>query len=158
MPERRPLPELQLEIAAHEQLVYQLIGAAGQGGGGSHGARLLDRPAPERMIVEFTTRLLGREVKTIEEVSLLDGGRIHYRLLEGPLPAVEEEFSIQPQAGGCVLRYSGWFKAHRGWLRGRLESVLVPWLYRRAVWSSMLEIKALAEARQAKSRLFRLTD
>ncbi len=152
-----PLPSLSIEIAAHPELVYQLIAAAGRGslpGGASHGARLLEQPAPDRAVVEFTTPVFGRRVVTVEEVRFEPPHRIHYRLLSGPLPAVEEEFWLQPAAIGTVMRYSGRYQPHRPLLRTLFDRAVVPSIYRRVVWKSMLDIKAAAEARQAKSRLF----
>ncbi len=155
---RYPLPELRLEIAAHPGLVYQIIAAAGRGqlpGHASHGARILEQPAPDRALVEFTTRVLLRQVVTVEEVRFEPSERIHYRLVKGPLPAVEEEFRLDAHEAGAVLHYSGWFEPNAPLLRTWLDRVIVPRLYRRAVWHSMREIKAAAEARQAKSVLFR---
>ncbi len=150
---RRPLPELAIEIAAHPGLIHQVISAVGQSSAG-HGSRLLEHPEPNRMIVEFTTRLLGRTIRTEEEVTLEPPGRIHYRLLRGPLPEVEEDFAIEGAGSPSTLRYTGWYQPHPGRLRGWLDRAVVPAAYRRAVWTSMRQVKQLSEARQSRSRLF----
>jgi hypothetical protein len=153
-----PLPRLRIEIAAHPELVYQLIAAAGRGslpGGASHGARLLEQPAPNRAVVEFTTRVFGRRVVTVEEVAFEPSQCIRYRLLSGPLPAVEEEFRLEPAPSGTALLYSGQYSPNGPLPRTLFDRVVVPSIYRRVVWKSMLDIKTAAEARQSKSRLFR---
>ena len=149
---RRPLKPLALDIGAHPGLVHQVASAVGQEG--DHSSRLLERPAPDRMIVEYTTVVLGRPVVTLEEVTVAPGS-IHYRLLKGPLPAVEEDFEIDERPGGCTLRYRGWFEPNTG-LRGVVDRFMVPRLYERALRASMAQVKAIAEERQTKSRQFRL--
>jgi len=149
----RPLPRLSVSIHARRELVFQLIAAVGQGPDAAH-ARVLERPAADRLIVEFTTRVLGRTVKTLEEVGLHPPDRISYRLLRGPLPDVEEEFRLEPHEPGVVLSYSGTYQPNRGWLRALFDQMVVPPLYRRAVRQSMEQIKRAAEERQRKSRVF----
>lgn len=150
---REPLPTLAVEIDARPELVYQLVAAVGQGPDASHG-RVLERPAPDRAIVEFTTRVVGRTVRTIEEVGFHPPGLITYRLLKGPLPAVDEEFRIQSLGEKTALRYGGTFVPHRPWWRAAFDRLIVPRLYRRAVWASMCQIKSAAEKRQRESRVF----
>ena len=152
-PEPEPLPALDLAIAARPGLVFQLISAVGQGADAAH-ARVVERPSPERAIVEFTTRVMGRTVKTLEEVRFHAPDRISYRLLKGPIPAVEEEFRVEPDGERTVLRYRGTFTAHSAWWRGGFDRIVVPRIYRRAVWASMVQIKLAAEERQGKSRVF----
>ncbi len=149
-----PLPTLGIAIEASPALVFQLVAAVGQGRDATH-ARVLRRPSPEVAIVEFTTRVLGRQVRTLEEVRFYPPDRITYRLLRGPLPAVNEEFRVESRDGGTMLVYRGTFEAHPPWPRTVLDRLLVPWLYRSAVWKSMLDIKRAAEERQKKSVLFK---
>lgn len=150
---RFAMPALELPINASPALVFQLIAAVGQGPDAAH-ARVLERPSPERAIVEFTTTVFGREVRTLEEVGFHAPERITYRLIKGPLPAVDEEFLVQPNGDGSLLRYRGTFQPHRPWARTIFDRLVVPRIYRKAVWSSMLQIKQAAEARQRKSRVF----
>lgn len=150
---RFPLPSLDLFIASRPELAFQLVSAVGQGPDAAH-ARVLERPASDLAIVEFTTSVLGRTVRTVEEVRFIKPDRITYRLLRGPLPQVEEEFVFEPEGSGVRLRYRGHFRAHPGWLRTLIDRLIVPAVYRRAVRKSMEQIKAAAEARQARSRLF----
>lgn len=147
------LPTLDLEIAARPELVYQMIAAVGQGPDAAH-ARLIERPAADRAIVEFTTRVLGRTVRTVEEVGFHPPGRITYRLLKGPLPLVEEEFLIEPAGEKTRLRYHGTFTPHQPWWRAAFDRLVVPRIYRKAVWASMKQVKLAAEERQRKSRVF----
>ncbi len=147
------LPSLRLSISARRELVFQLISAVGQGPDASH-ARVVERPSSDRAIVEFTTPVFGRTVRTLEEVMFLPPDRITYRLLRGPLPGVHEEFRLEPADGGTVLYYSGGFQAHGPWPRTVFDRLVVPRIYRRAVWKSMQDIKRAAEDRQRKSRVF----
>lgn len=149
--ERFPLPGLELEIDAQAGLVHQVVSAVGLSGGG-HSSRLLEQLAPDRMLVEFTTTLLGRPLRTVEEVTVAPPTGVHYRLVSGPLPEVEEDFLILGDRP-CTLRYSGWFKPNKG-LRGWFDRLVVPHLYRSAVLASMRQVKGFAETRQRKSRLF----
>jgi len=104
------MPALELPINASPALVFQLIAAVGQGHDAAH-ARVLERPSPERAIVEFTTTVFGRQVRTLEEVGFHAPDRITYRLIRGPLPAVDEEFLVQPSGDGSLLRYRGTISA-----------------------------------------------
>ncbi len=157
MASRYRLPGLAISIAAHQDLVFQLISAVGQGSDAAH-ARVLERPSRDRAIVEFTTSVFGRHVRTEEEVQFLPPDRITYRLLRGPLPQVEEEFRLDPAKNGVILRYSGSFVAHEPWPRTVFDRLVVPWIYRRAVWKSMQGIKQAAEERQRKSRVFPMNE
>ncbi len=150
---RFALPALDLDIDARPDLVYQLVAAVGQGPDAAH-ARVIERPSPDCAIVEFRTKIMGREVRTLEEVRFIPPDRITYRLLRGPLPAVNEEFMIKPSDAGTRLQYSGSYVAHSPWPRTLFDRLVVPRLYRKAVWASMLGIKRAAEARQQKSRVF----
>jgi hypothetical protein len=150
---RLPMPVLELAINAAPALVFQLVAAVGQGPDAAH-ARVLERPSAERAIVEFTTKVLGREVRTLEEVGFHAPDRITYRLIKGPLPAVDEEFAVQARGEGSLLRYHGTFVPHGPWPRAVFDRIVVPRIYRKAVWSSMMQIKEAAEARQRKSRVF----
>ncbi len=151
-----PLPSLSLPIRARLELVFQLIAAVGQGPDARH-ARVQERPAPDRLIVEFTTRVLGRTVRTLEEVRLHPPDRITYRLLRGPLPEVEEEFRLEASDPGVILRYAGTYRPHDPWPRALFDRLVVPRIYRAAVCRSMEQIKRAAEERQSKSRVFRMT-
>ncbi len=157
MPREFALPSLSVSINAHRELVFQLISAVGQGPDARH-ARVVERPSSDRAIVEFTTPVFGRIVRTLEEVMFFSPDRITYRLLRGPLPGVHEEFRMEPADGGTVLSYSGSFRAHGPWPRTLFDRVVVPWIYRRAVWKSMQDIKRAAEDRQRKSRVFPPSD
>ena len=148
-----PLPSLSLPIDARPELVFQLIRAVGQGPDAKH-ARVVERPAPDRAIVEFMTSLPLWTVRTLEEVVFIPPDRITYRLLRGPLPEVHEEFRLEAADGGTVLRYSGTFRAHEPWPRTLVDRLVVPRLYRRAVLKTMQGIKRAAEDRQRRSRLF----
>ena len=152
-PEPEPLPALDIAIEARPGLVFQLISAVGQGADAAH-ARVVERPSPERAIVEFTTRVMGRTVRTLEEVGFHAPDLISYRLLKGPIPGVEEEFRVEPDGEWTMLRYRGTFTVHSPWWRGAFDRIVVPRIYRRAVLASMAQIKQAAEERQAKSRVF----
>ncbi|MDQ6883931.1 MAG: SRPBCC family protein [Candidatus Dormibacteraeota bacterium] len=147
------LPSLALPIKAQPALVFQLIAAVGQGPDAAH-ARVIERPSANRAIVEFTTRVAGRTVKTLEEVGFHTPDRITYRLLKGPLPAVDEEFRMEPDGDNTILRYRATFVPHAPWWRAAFDRAIVPWIYRKAVTSSMHQIKQAAEERQRKSRVF----
>jgi hypothetical protein len=157
MSSRYPLPRLSTQIGARPEIVFQVIAGLDQGAvsqAGAHHARVLERPGSDRMVVEFTTTVFGRQVVTVEEVVLEPPLRIHYRLIKGPLPEVVEDFSLHPESKGTTLDYTGWFVPNRPLLRRLLDRVAVPILYRRAVGQSMADVKRLAEARQQRSRLF----
>jgi len=104
--------------------------------------------------VRFRLRLLGIPVETLERVRADETG-VHFQLLRGYLPAVEEHMAVVAEGADSVVRYSGRYQTRPGLFGRLLGPVLVPPIYRREVRRSLLEMKRRAEERQAHSAMYR---
>jgi len=153
----RCLPALSQLVDADPRLVHQFLGAVvtrQDGRLGGHRFHRVERPGPGDAVVRFEVALLGRDLSTVERVSLDDRG-LGFVQVTGYLEAVEERIDVTP-VGDCTrLSYSGRYQP-RQTLAGRLLGpLLVPMIYRRELRATLRSIKLLAEQRQAGSAMFR---
>ena len=144
-------------IRAPRELVFQMLSAMGQGqlpGPQADRAKLLSRQ-DNRLIVEFHTRVGRRSYRTVEEVTLYPPERITFSHLEGPLDASWEEFLLEDHPQGTLLRYQGQFDYRFplfGWF---IAHLYIKPRYNRLIRDHLAHLKAAAEARAARSHVFR---
>jgi hypothetical protein len=153
----RALPHLSLMVQADLGLVRQLLGAVvttEHGEMGGHRYQQVEKVSPTEAVVRFQVEMLGRDVSSTERVVLDDAG-LTFKQVSGYLAAVEERIAITPVGHATQLAYSGRYQP-RTTLWGRLLGpVLVPMIYRREVRKTLRSAKQMAEARQARSAMFR---
>ena len=131
-------------IRAPRELVFQMLSAMGQGqlpGPQADRAKLLSRQ-DNRLIVEFHTSVGRRSYRTVEEVTLYPPERITFSHLED-----------HPQ--GTLLRYQGQFDYRFplfGWF---IAHLYIKPRYNRLIRDHLAHLKAAAEARAARSHVFR---
>ena len=146
------LPTLRRHVAAQPELVRRVLqGVIGQSRGEAAGHRFerVERLSNSEALIRFRLRILGRETETLERV-IATGDGVRFELVEGYLPAVEEEMRVDAAGDGSLISYSGRFRPRPGRL-GRIIGVpLVRLIYRREVSRSLTAAKDLAEARQAR--------
>ena len=154
------LQDRESHMAAPRELVFQMLSAIGKGnlpGATGESSRVIEREG-DTIIAEFITPSGRRSYRTVEEVVLYPPERITYRHLDGPLPYAEEEFALEEQDDATVLRYSGEFEYRvimlpgMGWLIGRLY---IKSKYDAVIRDHMESLKSAAEARAARSHVFR---
>ena len=149
-----------ITIDAPRALVFQMLSAFGRGhlpGDEGESSKVLERDG-DQLTVEFITMEGKRSYRTVEEVTLFPPERITFRHLEGPLHYSSEEFRLEEASGGTELSYRGDIRCRLAWLPG------VGWLiarfyvrpkYDRVIRQHMERLKTAAEARAARSHLFR---
>jgi hypothetical protein len=125
-----------------------------EGGLGGHRFERLERVSDTEAVVRFEGRIWGLNFSTVEKVRRDDLG-VTFELLSGYLPAVEERMEVFQAGGGSLVRYSGRYRPRPGIFGRLLGPLLVPLIYRREVARSLQATKTAAEARQAKSALYR---
>ena len=154
------LADRKLQIDAPREMVFQMLSAIDNGGlPGAQGesSKVLERRG-NTIIAEFLTPSGKRSYRTVEEVQLYQPERITFRHLEGPLAFAEEEFLLMEQDKGTELQYRGEFEYRVplmpgiGWLVGIFY---VRPKYNAVIGLHMDNLKAAAEARAARSHVFR---
>ena len=108
-------------------------------------------------IVEFITTSGPFSYRTLEEVVLHRPERIEFKHLEGPLDFSEETFTFdETPEGGALLTHSGSFIWKRlpffGWFGGIIYTRP---MYHRVIRKHFATVKEAAEARAARSHVFR---
>lgn len=153
------LADRSLSMKAPRQMVFQMLGAIGGGslfGTQGDSSRVLERHG-DTIIAEFLTTSGKRIYRTLEEVQLHPLERLTFRHLEGPLDFAEEEFSLDEQDKGTVVRYTGRIEYKVSWLPG--PGWLIAMLYIRPKYNGIVrshleKLKTTAEARAARSHVF----
>jgi hypothetical protein len=132
-----------VRVEAPRELCFEVVASAG---------RVIERISETERVVEFLADYRGRTIRTVERVELEPPRVIRYSWLEGPLPAVEEEIVFLAEGlAETEIVYSGHFTPREGvprWVYGRL---LVKPRFERIVREHLLEGKAIAERRAARS-------
>ena len=154
------LADRRLLIAAPRQMVFQMLSAIGKGslpGSQGESSRVLEREG-DTIIAEFLTASGKRTYRTVEKVQLYPPERITYRHIEGPLTFAEKEFSLHERGSGTELQYSGemgcriFLMPGLGWL---IAMLYVRPKYNEVIRNHMERLKVAAEARAARSHIFR---
>ena len=148
-----------VRIDAPRELVFHMLTAFRRGrvtGDNNESTNLISEDGDTK-IVEFTTRAGLFAYTTVERVTLYAPGRIAFKHLDGPLAFSEEEFTLEENAdGGMLLTHSGSFIWSRlpffGWFGGIIYTRP---MFHRVIRKHFATIKEAAEARAARSHVFR---
>ena len=148
------LGPITVEINAPRNLVFEQISSPylGQTPAGLRSKlRVLER-ASDLAVAEHRTKLPLMDAVTVEAVHFEPPGRISFRLLQGPVPHVSEEFLLEEVGSGTALSYQGELGADL-WLLGRIYggSIVRP-AWERTVAASLDDIRKGAEQRAAARR------
>ncbi len=154
-----PLKPQSVEIDAPRELVFQMLSSFRRGriaGDNSESTRLISEDGNVKT-VEFVTRAGPFSYRTLEEVTLHRPESIEFKHLEGPLDFSEEEFTLDETSdGGTLLTHSGSFIWKRfpffGWFGGVIYTRP---MYHSVIRNHFVTVKEAAEARAARSHVFR---
>ena len=147
-------------IDAPRELVFQMLSSIGKGslpGAQGESSKVLERDG-DTIVAEFYTPSGNRIYRTVERVRLYPPERITFAHLEGPLTFSEEEFNLVKQDEGTELQYNGeiGYKIRGlpgvGWL---IALLYVKPKYDTVIRKHMRALKSAAEARAARSHVFR---
>lgn len=159
---RVTLADQRTHIIAPRPLVFQMLSAFGKGhlpGDEGESSTVLEREGDD-LLVEFITQEGKRRYRTLEEVKLFPPERITFRHLESPLYHSAEEFHLVEALDGTELSYRGDIQCRIPWAPG------IDWLialfyvrpkYNRIIKKHLARLKEAAEARAARSHVFRRT-
>lgn len=154
----RRLPTVTTVVDADHRLVLQVLGAVvtqDHGALAGHAYECIERESRSAALVRFDLRVLGRRLSTVERV-VLEGPAVSFIQVSGYLPAAEEVIRVDEAARrSAVLTYTGRYQPRPGPLGRIFGAALVPAIYRREARRTLGGLKQLAEARQARSALFR---
>ena len=152
------LRQRSVHIQAPRELVFQMLSAMGSGqmpGAEGESARVLSRDG-DTLIVHFVTHAEKRVVNTVEEVRLYPPERITFQHIAGPLDYSWEEMKLsEEEEDGTLLEYSGEFEyifPGLGWL---ISLAYIRPKYNATIQEHLARLKAAAEARAARSHVFR---
>ena len=154
------LTNRRITIDAPRPLVFQMLSAFGRGhlpGDEGESSKVLERDG-DRLTVEFFTLDGKRRYRTVEEVTLFPPERITFRHSEGPLHHSSEEFLLEDVADRTELSYQGDIQCRMAWLPGMgwlIARFYVKRKYDRVIRQHMDRLKTAAEARAARSHVFR---
>ncbi len=140
------LSQQEVVVSAPRGLCFEVVAAAGT---------LVERRSDTQWVVEFVLPSSGRDVRTLELLTLERPGAIHYRWLEGPLDGVRETIyfeEIDPTT--TTLRYVGAFAPRGGLLGWLLARFKVKPVFDRLVHEHLIEAKSVAERRAERSRIY----
>ncbi len=149
-----PLGPITVQINAPRDLVFEQISGPylGQTPAALRSKLKVLEKGSNLVIAEHRTKLPLMDAVTVEAVQFYAPGRITFRLLQGPVPQVSEEFLLEEIGSETALSYRGELGADL-WLLGRIYggSIVRP-AWERTVVASMEEIKKGAERRSAARR------
>jgi hypothetical protein len=151
---------IEAEVEAPALLMYQMLAAIGQGAPRpGEGAEIVERDGDDLLCDFWTTVSLplgrSRRVRTREAVRLIPPDRIEYEHLDGPVRGLRESIVVESLgARRSRLVYRGSYPSP-----GRLAGIAFRALSRAAIERTVVEhfedLRARAEHRAARSRLFR---
>jgi hypothetical protein len=147
-------------IQAPPALVYQMLAAIGQRGtAGGERAEILERTG-DMLICDFWTRVtlpggIDRLVRTRERVILHPPDAVEYEHLDGPVSGLREQITVVPDgAGASLVTYRGAYRP-QGLVDYLRALVLVRPVMGRVMREHFADLRDRAEARAARSRVFR---
>lgn len=147
----RPLGPLTVSIAAPRETVFDVVAGPYLG----RTTRALERKlrvierSKDMVLAEHYTPFGPLTTTTLETVRFERPGRVHFRLVRGPVPHVVEEFALHEAEDGTRLDYSGQLGTDL-WLAGRIWGFFVAWRWNAAVRSSLAAVKSEAERRASR--------
>jgi hypothetical protein len=147
-------------IAAPPPLVYQMLAAIGQvGAENGDRAEVLSRSRDELICDFWTTVSLpiggDRLVRTRERVVLRPPDTVEYEHLDGPVRGLHETITVVADSDGhTLMTYAGSY-APRGFLDDLRVRLFGRPVIGRVIRDHFDDVRARAEARAARSRVFR---
>ena len=154
------LAEQKVRIDAPREMVFQMLSAIGKGslpGAEGESSKVVERNG-DNIVAEFVSVSGKRTYRTLEKVVLYPPNRITYSHLQGPLTSSDEEFLLEDVEDGTELSYQGEIECKLRWMPG------MGWLaallyarpkYNEVIRAHMKRLKTGAEARAARSHVFR---
>ena len=146
-------------IDAPRELIFQMLTAFRRGriqGDDLESSKLVSEDGDAK-IVEFREKVGPFSYTMLEEVTLYPPQRVAFKGLKGPLHFSEEEFTLDEIADGrTIMTHNGTFILNTrpifGWLGG---VTYVRPMFHSAIRKRLALIKEAAEARAARSRVFK---
>lgn len=137
-------------VAAPPELCFEVVAAAG---------RRLEKRSETEWLVEYVTAAGGREIRTVELLTLERPTAIHYRWVEGLLPEVNETIRFSALDGNKTeLTYTGTFSLGKGPLAWIIGLVRVRPLFERLVREHLDQAREVAEERAERTRVHNRSD
>ncbi len=150
-----------VSIRAPRELVFQMMSAFGRGrikGDEGESSTVLER-SDDVVLAEFRSRVGRYTITTVERVLLEPPHRLTFEHVSGPLRHAREQFDLRESAGGTKLEHSGEFVWSRIPVVGCLVgTMLLKRPFERVLERHMAAIRDAAEARAARSHVFRMPD
>lgn len=113
--------------------------------------RVLERGSDMVLAEHFTPMAGGRlTATTVETVRFTRPGRVDFRLVRGPVPAVVESFQLSEHETGTRLEYRGELSTD-GWALGERWGMVVARRWEEAVAGSLASVRQEAERRAARA-------
>jgi hypothetical protein len=138
------LKKQRVSVAAPKALCFEVAAAGG---------KVREKRSDSEKVVEFTSDYKGREIRTLELVTLHPHDAIDYRWLKGPLSHVEERISFEEAGPNTTeIVYEGEFALGPGPLRWLLGRVWIKRRYDRVVLEHLGQGKKAAEQRARRTR------
>lgn len=149
----RPLGPLTVSVRAPREVVFDVIHAPY----GPRASRALREKVQvlesggDLVLAAHRTPLYGGRLHavTVETVGFTRPERVHFRLLRGPVPYVEEDFWLGEQGGGTLLEYRGTLGTDL-WRPGQVWGDIVARRWEQVVEHSFTVIRAEAERRAGR--------
>jgi hypothetical protein len=149
----RPLGPHVLGIEAPRDVVFDVIAQPYLGRATRamrEKVRVLERGSDMVLAAHFTPVAGGRlTAKTVETVRFTRPGRIDFRLVRGPVPAVVESFELSEHGAGTRLEYTGELGTDL-WALGQWWGDQVARRWQATVAASLAAVKQEAERRGAR--------
>ena len=155
------MPQVEIEVHADRRLAFQVCTAWGAAGpDGKPVSKVLKEEDDGRLLIEFRTPvkgLLGRTKvnRTVELVTLQEPERIDFQGVEGPLPRLQDRFTLEEWESCTRFKYDSTFALHGsvlGWIVGMLY---VRPILKRFMRAHLEELKKVAiEERARRSKLY----
>ncbi len=123
------MPTVEIEVHADRRLVFQVCTAWGAAGpDGKPVSKVLREEDDGRLLIEFHTPvkgLLGRTKvnRTVEWVTLREPEQVDFQGVEGPLPRLQDRFTLEEWEACTRFKYDSTFALHGsvlGWTVGML--------------------------------------
>jgi hypothetical protein len=149
----RPLGPLRVRIAASREVVFDVVSSPYLGRTPrALRAKLevLER-GEDVVLAAHHTPTYGLVATTVEIVRFEPPGRVHFRLVRGPVPHAVEQFTLEETADGTELVYTGELGTDL-WAAGALWGMAVARTWTATVEASLEAVKDEAERRAKRSR------
>ena len=148
-----PLGPITLTVAAPRDTVFEVLAAPYRERAPREVREQVEilESAGDLVVAAHHTRLWGFTSTTVESVRLVPPGRIEFRGLRGPPPAVREEFVLSEEGDGTRVEYRGEL-AVDFWVFGRLAARLMRPTWEGVVGRHLDDARRMAEQRSRVNR------